>query len=851
MLSTFASQFSTEVRREKTAIAFGLTRGVYIFLGFWLVSSLAILLITSLIRLVQQEFTLASSIDFAVVIGYFVAASSFGLPFQQSTSGLGSELFYTVFGSIPLAAVVALLILRRQARLFTSRQPTLSRRNIVVFALSTSIGFLSASLIVVLTLGQLNLGGSVATAPSVKNLLIAGSVLTILGIWFAVGYSPQYRSSVHVWLGQILGQFLRLWFLLLGVVGVLILVFQAIEPDFAVATPDLTIPAWSPSRDQVLAGIVGAILAIALLLLLMPALIFYIVGFSLGGVIGISYDFTSGDDGTSALEVALSLYREIQAQLGIFGVGLPNFGESLGLSIGDINGFVALIALALGFWVAATAGAHLAGVSSNKFEDPILFPKTLIFTTITGFLLYWVFNPGFEASNLGKPSRLAESGTLELVEFQARFGPTSASVLVISVVLALGFYLGGTRWQSSIYGAYYPVLAKLGATRQATLEERQAGALLSWVTVVVLTALVLTPMSIATGERTWAALSGPDVSGARVLELYKTGNIREVKLISSVGSNRWVPDSIMKSAIQIDDLSVSSRTLNNLDKPWQIGDLLATTTHLIGTAEESYLLKISSKGSVDRVWEFDYVSFSPQIQVGAVSLNAPAELLENDKFRFKVNGTEMKTGDYVAVPGKYQVSSTAVGLIAAVDHTYLLSSGGEINVDFGQQFSIPKEDLQKLKDLVASPAKGCSQLDGPRLDHCPSSEEMYASLELAEGARINEGIVYATFTPEQLSRAGFSVQDSKVKNLVACSPAQASVTALYKGSLPTGIKRDFDTAIVETTCEFSLEMTRRIGDGRAVFEVDVFGALKYRYYIAGSLEDGSFVIGELNSIPQN
>lgn len=801
----------------------GITSGALLFIGFALGGALIALLAGSALSSFVPQLGMAGSYDGALLGGFATALSVVAMTMNLAVEA-GSQITYvSVLGTIPILLVASFLVIRQFVARATVKGLITNLRSLVIFALSIAMGFLLVAYALALVLMQsvaTDLG--VVSAIGLANTLIGGGFISIVAIWRGLSeISPKGQATLRLWLNHLFNYLAKVW-AILAVSGLsLFLVFKTIEPDFGPATP-FEPTGWGGVGTN---NILIMLLALAVVVTVLPLFLYYLLAISMGA--GLSFGVSLPSSFESTLSSAFAL----------LGVDLQT-GSTIGIS--SLSPFAALALILLSFLAATIAGAAASRRSSYFVKHIDLLPIAA-FIGVVFFFLQRFLSFGFESTNLGKLPHQISNAELPLEEVRDVIGLSGQSVALLSVIITLGFYLGGGAFRSAIDQAYSSLVGLVSGKTRGTALSTVGGTVLGTVTAVLLMVVTAVPLAVATTERIWASIDSPSLASSHLFNFYKSKTISDLKGFVSNGSGKWLDSKILDSARSVDGYSRESRTVNNLGELWRVGDTSTSTSYVMTKDDRSFELTIDSSATVEKFWVLDHPKFRSAISAATISFEAPEALKSKKSFKFEVNGQPQSFGSFTALPGTYRVTAPGFGLLGELDHEYLVSSGQTLSVDLGANVAIPDATLRELSSAISGITNTCGDLDNLPAYVCPTLEKLEANLDVVEGSRESGAVVYVGQSRRELKQSGVKISDSDVSFKVTCEKPETTITALYEGVLPSGAEKDFDTSVTFATCKFSIELTRKFTDKKGSYTLDLAGNSSYGYFIVGHKSAGDIV----------
>jgi hypothetical protein len=816
--------------RGEVALGFrGLAGGSILFAVFTLIGS-GIALFINLIgasTLPGEEFLNNGSVLGA---GFVAALAAAAMRTSIETGSSSLIEFISILGAVPITAALMFMAVRSATKALVNKGQIQNLRSLVIFSILLASGFIISAWLVAFALNNTYvIGFGTTSSMELAGWFVSASFISIVSLW--AGYAEleesraDFEQGIGSWLGSIFKFFLASWLSLLTLVLVVFLTFKLIEPDFKVATNPLPLGS-GVAVEGGLTQILVALAGVFALTLVLPLLIFYFFALSMGGELQVS------DGGTGAFSVVVEFLETL---------GIPNYLAS-GFGLTTLSPIIGFVTLLLVFFVAVLSAAAATRQTGYRLRSVSDFLLIAGFVGIVLFFLQRFFTYGASTTNKGLLPQDAEAGDLILIEQSVTLGISNTSLALIALILILGFYLGSSVWNQVVDQGLNPVLRALaGDSNEPVGTSLKSQILASSVTsVVVLSALV--PISIATTERIWAATDGPEQSASKLIKSYAEGEIADLKKETGFSSATWLPDEILDQARKFEMDSSETLTLNNLEERWKVGDIVTNTTHQIALGDRSFTLSIDNNAVVEEFWEITHPEFAPLLLPSTIEFQAPSSLQRIKDFNFSVNGKEASYSSFLAIPGSYRVKSSGYGLVAALDHEFLVSSGETLKVDLSSYLAIPDAALAEFSTSIKEAQGLCGDIDDLSVLDCPKYEDLEKMLTPTKESTLTGGLAYFELSPRTLAGAGVDVTESNKSFVLSCTPVVTTVTILSEGNLPKGVKKDFNTSISESDCTYKYSVKRTYKDSLASYPLELSGEAKYRFYTVGTLNTESKTI---------
>lgn len=826
---------------SRSAFVDGAYSGLKIFLIFAASISLALLLLDMILRISSVDL---GSLDgfgpaAAAVTALALSAGSFGL-FPSLSSTDQTAATFTILGAVPLLAVIALVSVRSASQKFAQRHPEALFSKLLAFALGLGAALVLLPSLTSFAVQGFGAGGLVLAPFLFVDGVIAGSLITIVSAWSS---STQVRKmnpdgNVHLFdhLNASVKVFLKLWTLALAVATAVLVTYLLIKTNFGPAQESSTTTPSSGLEPFQLSQLPLVLAVVVTFALLLPLLVYYFLGFTLGGSFAI--ETTGTQAGFNLNDYLEPITQTIGLDIfGVLEVGVFSLVPGVSLAIGIIIAFLAL--------VASVGASRASGYVLLLRRDGL---TVLAFVAFVFVLLQRAFSFGvsYSASATAQPNQGAPS---TVQAGQVIGGISDASIALIGLLLAGGLLLGSTWLRSALDEAMSPIVrlvtGKPRPDRTTTANGQAVGVALA----LIFTAAVAAPLSIVTVERVWASVDGPGVQADRLKSSYESGASLSSLVVSTATGVEWLNEEAILKARPTADFKEASATLNNLSKPWETGNTEALTTIRYEKGNRAFVLKIESSASLIQLGPITRPSFSSAIVPATLTLSAPRELRLIKDFSFKLNGVEAKLGSFSVLPGVYTVSAPRVGLVGELSHEIFVSSGTEVKFDFGQSLAIADSVLDEIESSIKSAQDACKSLDGLEASSCPSMAELNKVLSVKKGSPTNGGRAYLGLTSQELTRAGIETSDASVSFKVECTPVRTEVTVLAVNALPRGVDSNFDTAITRSTCKFTLSLVRTFKDRLETNTLDIEGSIERDFFSVGVVKGERFVPGKLQIAP--
>ena len=654
------------------------------------VVAFAITLATSIVlSIVVLATGLTNNFAIAGRAGALAALGGFGAVFNFETSALGAT--GTIGLHSGLIALIAILVTRRIARNSKSGQANQS-----LSAFHYSLGFtafIAAAAFVVAGFVGTNLYSAVATGTTALSLLI-----TFLVIWVAAALAGSNgKATVAAWSRLALVFFARIYSTLIGLAAVVFVITSAMNPVFQMAVGEQP-----PTPEVAVNTTIWIITIVALFVINAAAVLFAgFAGLPIGSEITLSGQFPA----ITWLGDTLNSYN-----FWLFN----NFG--VWAYVG-----VALVVSGTAFVAGALASKKL-GVSPSG--SSAFWQALMVALFSTGAVAY------FASVQLSASPVASEKPASVAVNFGVA---VLAVVAFTSVLQVLSFWAASkhARFTHEALPRFFAFWAK--AEKPAT--RSSAARVVGLLTVGLLLAAALTPITAATINRMWAAVDGPtqlgDSTASKLVNL-KIADLK--KLLSNKSTKAWLSDKILQAA-QLDKNSEHSTTvLNDLDKNWRVGNLDATVTLTLGKGKESttYTFQTDSKVT-NPSWLITHPEFKALLSPVTIHLAVnPALASQSKKLNLTVNGQKSSAGSYFAIPGKYKITADGYKLIAATNQTYY-TSNNEFTVNIGTSVNLPKGAADTLNAALLGKAKSCFKASSSGSADCYTTDAVISNASVSAG----------------------------------------------------------------------------------------------------------------------
>ncbi|NDC47897.1 MAG: hypothetical protein EBZ61_02235 [Micrococcales bacterium] len=587
------------------------------------------------------------------------------------------------------------------------------------------------------------------------------SFLTVFSLTYVSSYlgwlksSPELSetNSIWLWLGKATRTFVVIYSGLIAIALLVLFVRNLIEPDFAISSHPVE-TATSLTPDQSLWIAMGVVL---FGLNLLAQFFFLAMGLNVG----------LESQGAGALLSSLD----------------PTLLEYSNLWTYTLLGPWAYIGvLVLVSVVALISGAAATDALAKKVSGVLRFQQAYlgaIFATAAVWLL-----TGIQAT----ASTTAEESTYTSTLI---WGASLISAMAFATAVSFLAWSGGGKSYRFVASAF-PRLVQW--RRQSGLLEQQSydGRVFGIFVKSLVALACLIPLGASSINRVTAYTDGPVQVGEEVAKTLTSGSIAEVKKLLSVNSGsgtKWLAEAILKKAQPTEGYSSTIVVTNNLNEPWQPGNLDAKIEITFAKDDSSSIVsKIGTSSTLITSGLLNRVNYEAVPTAVKISFVTNPFLKENKKFAFKVNGTTIKAGTFFAIPGNYQVVAEGYKLIAPTNLS-ISTTKSRHEMKIGYEIKLPDGSQDVIAKATQSEADKCLKVSSSGNGDCITRKE------ITENAVIDEGKA-----PEKY----FEFEDSNfVTKEIKCSNSDLKYTLLAA-----------DRASVTAKCSAEISQTRTFYDSQ-------------------------------------
>jgi len=667
-----------------------------------------------------QNFGISLSADDIARSLVFLAVAATGSFVQLLVDGQAfqGETFYLDIGSSPslITLLIGYIAYRAGSRIKEFRNSSDSVKQLAGYSsLGLGLGFAGALyLATVIAAGSLAGYGMVELAPmSLASFLWAFFVVGLPAWLGALRSGNRKTPSAWRWAYSAVRTFAIFYLTLLGVLGLVFLVYNWIAPDFFMSVketdpaPGLELNGW-----LVLGTVVG-------FLLVLPTILFNLFAVALGAEYAVKLDVLGLD--------IVSLLESIPFVDGV----------SIATSLGSVSilgtlglwAFVAVIlAVALSSLISGLAATGKASVDVVFRRDLItglvvVFSVGFILRSITQFTGVW--------TNRGVAPQDATDGSLPLQEGLVAIGITTASFAFVLAVVALFLVLGASTASVFIQESF-PRLASILSARslEANIDRGLISLIFGRVIASVATLAVVLPLGVAVVERAWASLDNPGNKFREVQSLVETGELEKVKEFftrNSLEEESWLPDQVLEAARPSSNSRNPIELTNGWDDPWKTGQLDAYGKVSWETESGPVVLNLGTQVEVSDHFRFiQHPQYTATAQRVKMKVSYGKFVSNAGLTDLSVNGVMVPVGSYDAIPGTYSVKTPGFKLVAPSE-TLFVTNGTEMKFTAKEEALVPANASSILDKEIDRLAQECAKFNTINSPRCFTLKEIYAS----------------------------------------------------------------------------------------------------------------------------
>jgi hypothetical protein len=673
-----------------------------------------------MLSLNSQNFGINLSIDDLARSLVFLAVAASGSFIQLLVDGQAfqGETFYLDIGSSSslITLLIGYIAYRAGSRIKEFRNSSDTVKQLAGFSsLGLGLGFAGALYFAtVIAAGSLAGYGMVELAPmSVASFLWAFFVVGLPAWLGALKSGNRKTPSAWRWAYSAVRTFAIFYVTLLGVLGLVFLVYHWIAPDFLASMKEVdSVPGMQLNGWLVLAIVVG-------FLLVLPTILFNLFAVALGAEYAVKLDVLGLD--------IVSLLESIPFVDGV----------SLATSLGSVS-----VLGTLGVWafvaviLAVALSSLISGLAATgKASMDIVFRRDLITGLVTvffvGFVLRSITQFTGAWTNQGVAPRDAADGSLLLQEGFVAIGITTASFAFVLAIVALFLVLGASTASVFIQESFPRLSSVLSAkSLEANIERGLFSMIFGRVVASVAALAIVLPLGVAVIERAWASFDGPVNKFRDVQSLVENGELEKVKEFFAQKAAKdavWLPDEVLLAARPIPNSRESIEVTNFWGDPWKTGQLDANGKLSWKTESGPVVLNLGTESEVSEHLRFIHnAKYTATAQRVKLNLSYGEFVSAAGMTGLSVNGVMVPSGTYDAIPGTYSVKTPGFKLVAPSE-TLFVTNGTEMNFTAKEEALVPANAGAILNKEIDRVAQDCAKFNTINSPRCFTLEEIYAS----------------------------------------------------------------------------------------------------------------------------
>jgi hypothetical protein len=670
----------------------------------------------------SQNFGVSLSVDdlarSIVVLAVAASGSSIQLIFDGQ-SFQGDLLFLDIGSSLSLITLlVGYLAYRAGSRIKEFRNSSESVKQLAGFSsLGLGLGFAGALyLATLLASGSLAGFAMVELAPMSFTSFLWAFFVVGLPAWLGASRSGNRKtSSTWRWAFSGVRTFGIFYLTLLGVLGLVFLVYNWVTPEFAASVKKA-----GPSTELELNGWLVFAVVVGILIFL-PTILFNAFAVALGAEYAFRFKILGLD--------ILSLLESVPFIDGV----------SIATSLGSVSvlGTLGVWAFIVLMFSVALASLISGLVATGKVSMDVVFRRDLITGLLVVFLVGFVLKSITQLTgvwtNRGVAPRDAIEGSLLLEEGFITVGLTAASFAFVLAVIALFMVLGASTAAPFIQESFPRLTSVLSS---GSLEKNIDRGLFSMIFGRVIASgaalAIVLPLGVAVIERAWASIDNPTNKFREVQALAETGELEELKAFltqGSEGDTKWLPDEVLEGARPNSSSRNPIEITNNWNEPWKVGQLDAYGELSWDTPSGSVVLNLGTESEVTENLRFiHHARYTATAQRLKLKVSLGEFLTDAGRTEISVNGSTVAVGTYDAIPGTYAVKSPGFQLVAPSE-TVFVTDGSQMTFTAKEEALVPSAASAILDKEIDRKAQLCGEFSSLDTPKCFSLKDILASRE--------------------------------------------------------------------------------------------------------------------------
>ena len=560
--------------------------------------------------------------------------------------------------------------------------------------------------------------------PRIVDVLVVAVVVIVPTLWLASRKKvPVSDSESNGWLWSrvTLATFVKIYTVAVALAIFVYLLVEIIRPQF-ITSSETPQPLLDFSWNDVAAPIAAVVL-------FLPTIVIFVLSYLAGVSIGQSGIGSLSSEQASSVSDVVGLFPG-SGFISLFGGSLPVV----------LLVIATLCSLGAGGWAAIRTSYVPTWLNDSR--------RILVSSLLAGFALLLFTESRIGWTNNGVPAIQATNGQVPLESGFIRLGLGGGAIALMCFVLMVLSLISSTRLIEFLLDGMPRLTRRMaGKVRSQEFRPKARFVWLGRLVVLAVTLAVVLPVSGAVFERAWAIFDGPGKVIKSGMVALETGNVKTIQ--DSFGfetdENKWLSEATMRRAMSDwapgkDDNSLvtlsSKKSINNShDRRWKLSELDAVGIPQWTLGDKTSRTELSLQGTVsDRYRWFRHADYAWTTSPLSVSLSAGQFYPQKAVQRVTVNGNPLKPGTFYGVPGFYQVSAPAYGVIAATNQTFYFD-GTELTILVGSEGNVPKATEDQVKATLDRSQKACESVNAQLKSACVKNDSLLANKQYVSGTR--------------------------------------------------------------------------------------------------------------------
>ena len=683
--------------------------------------------------------------------------------------------------------------------------------------MSRSLGVATASsigvLVVSAAVGSSSPGfgdfGTIAS-PDLLDYLVVGGIVFVSSLagHFAYWVNQHNRLMSMRWTMWSLWFVFVISLIVIGFGLIVTWVFNSINPVFGFAENPVSAAA-SPIQGFEIA------IALFVVLLFLPSILFYIISFIFGSSIGLTGEFSG--------------FSDI-----LFSLGLSEFIGGQSISLGAASAIGLVLAFAVSVFAGAAAGEKVGITSKHPTAVIAVFFSSMLVAVVGARLSSFGISStnGVEFATADSPAPFS---------FEAIFGVLLPSILFVAIVVTIGAYLGGIVFQTTVVSSnrgFTSILIQRNLmSRSVGFEGIVLGALMG----IVVFSSAAVPWTIATVNKAMTALSGPEEFAEAWLGFYEDDVETALRTVSP--QQNFVPEEVLLRALP-KGYSAQITSTNSIGEDWVPGNLQAETSTEVSVGDESFEIIMRSRADIKNDFPLTYSDFSHRIAPATLSFEKVGAASGSDEYPLTVNGKPLDFRSYGVIPGVYEINIPDNGMVSGFQDTVYISSGETLEIQVGEKTLLTDREQNLISTALLAPESQCQGSASDDEEICASIEDLRSAAELDPSVP-NQFAVLETTSDSVLATLNIDKEKTAETFEVKCTEPVIGLTSTSE-SLPQGVQRDISTAFGYTVCSYSLTYADIYFDNvvNEEYRLDYVSVLNKEFVVTATADNGRVTIGE-------